>query len=228
VIGGRLHSRVVLGPLKRFLGRQVYELGYGWGPRLMSEVRKRRILFMNRHADVRFEGPVSIGPGFRLSISPAGSFIVGPEVEFRRGFQAEIGDAGRVVIGARCMFSYYALIQCSTSVEIGEGCAFGQSCAIFDGSHLYRNLELPFRHQGFNLRPIHIGNECGVMTKTTILADVGDRAHIGAGAVVVKPIPPFSVAVGVPARVIEYFGPEEHRPPELSPPPGRSFSDAPG
>jgi hypothetical protein len=32
--------------------------------------------------------------------------------------------------------------------------------------------------------------------------DIGDGAVIGAGAVVVKPVPPFSVAVGVPARVV--------------------------
>ena len=195
--------------VKAVLGAQVYGLSYGWGPRLMSWLRKRWILFLHRHAEVRFEGPVHIAPGFSLYMPAGGTFVVGPGTEFRRGFRAEISDAGRVVIGARCVFSYYSLIQCSSSIEIGDGCGFGQSCAIFDGNHLFRDLSKPFMNQGFELRPIRIGNECGILTKTTILNDIGDRAQIGANSVVVSPIPAFSVAVGSPARVVDYFGPED-------------------
>jgi acetyltransferase-like isoleucine patch superfamily enzyme len=39
------------------------------------------------------------------------------------------------------------------------------------------------------------------------MADVGTRAFIGANSVVSKPIPPYTIAVGAPARPIEYFGP---------------------
>jgi UDP-N-acetylbacillosamine N-acetyltransferase len=35
--------------------------------------------------------------------------------------------------------------------------------------------------------------------------DVGERSVIGAGAVVVNPIPSHSVAVGVPARVVKKY-----------------------
>jgi acetyltransferase-like isoleucine patch superfamily enzyme len=194
----------------------LYELGYGWGPRLRSELRKRWILLSHRHANIVFEGPVHIGPDFSLFIPGDGSFIVGPNVEFRRGFRAEIVDNARVVIGARCVFSYYSLIQCSSYIEIGEGCGFGQSCAIFDGNHRFRNLEQPFMSQGFELRHIHIGKECGVLTKTTVINDIGERAQIGANSVVVHPVPAYCVAVGAPARVIDYFGPSEHRPSGLA------------
>jgi len=37
-------------------------------------------------------------------------------------------------------------------------------------------------------------------------ADIGEGLVIGSGSVVVKPVPPFSVAVGVPARVIRRRG----------------------
>jgi len=138
-------------------------------------------------------------------------------VEFRRGFRAEVAGSGRVVIGARCVFSYYSLIQISGTLEIGEGCGFGQSSAIFDGNHSYRDLDKPFMQQGFSLRPIRIGKECGVLTKTTVLNDIGDRSQIGANSVVVHPIPAYCVAAGSAARVVEYFGPEDQRPPELGP-----------
>jgi acetyltransferase-like isoleucine patch superfamily enzyme len=201
----------------------LYGVGYGWGPRVMSELRKRWILFTHPHANIVFEGPVHIGPGFSLYIPESGSFIVGPNVEFRRGFRAEVINDGKVVIGADCVFSYYSLIQCSTYIEFGEGCGLGQSSAFFDGNHRFRSLDEPFLEQGFDLHPVRIGKHCGVLTKTTVLADIGDRSQIGANSVVVKPIPAYCVAVGAPARVVDYFGPEDQRPPEMG---DRDFSEA--
>lgn len=194
----------------------LWQIGYGWGPRLMSALRKRWILLSHRHANIVFQGPVHIAPGFSLYMPRGGTLIVGPNVEFRRGFRAEIVGRARVVIGADCIFSYHSLIQCTSSIEIGERCGFGQSLAIFDGNHRYRDPNTPFLHQGFDLRPIRIGNDCAVLTKTTILNDVGDHAVIAANSVVTKPVPPYTVAAGVPARVIQYFGPEEEPPEEIA------------
>jgi acetyltransferase-like isoleucine patch superfamily enzyme len=47
-----------------------------------------------------------------------------------------------------------------------------------------------------------VGEGTWVGTHATILADIGRYCVIGAGAVVTKPIPDFSVAVGTPARVV--------------------------
>ena len=47
-------------------------------------------------------------------------------------------------------------------------------------------------------------------TKCTVVgARIGCRSYVGAGAVVVEDIPAYSVAVGVPARVVDYFGPDD-------------------
>lgn len=196
-------------PLHLARMRLVRELYYGHGPRLMSELRKRWVIFTHPRADIRFEGPVHIGPGFSLYIPGPGSFIVGPNVEFRRGFRAEIIGRARVVIGGGCVFSYHSLIQCTSSIEIGERCGFGQSLAIFDGKHGYRDPSKGFLDQGFELRPIRIGSDCAVLTKTTVVADVGHRSVVGANSVVSKAIPPYSLAGGVPARVIDRFMPED-------------------
>ena len=45
---------------------------------------------------------------------------------------------------------------------------------------------------------------------------LGKRAFIGANTVVTRAIPPYTVAAGVPARVIDYFGPPGSEPAELS------------
>src|SRR3954468_11715918 len=130
-----------------FLGRAhralVRRLGYVWGPRLMSALRKRWVLIRHPQAEIRVGRYVYLGPGFSLHMPDGGTFIAGPGVEFRRGFRAEIGPQGRVEIGTMTVFTYDVLVQCSTSVVIGEHCLFGQATMIVDGNHRFRDLEKP-------------------------------------------------------------------------------------
>lgn len=196
-----------------------YALGYRYGPLLMSELRKRWVVLRHPKAEIRFEGPVYLGPGFSLHIPDRGSFIVGPGVEFRRGFRAEIEGTGRISIGGQSICTYYVLMQCTTSIDIGERCMFGQSTIVVDGQHRFRDLNVPMLQQGYDFTPIRIDDDVTVTTKCSIMASVGRRAFVGANAVVSQPVPAYTVAVGVPARPVEYFGPPGREPPEL---PGRA------
>ena len=189
---------------------------YRAAPRLASDLRRLAISATHRHCRVEFAGPVRLGPGFHLEIPDRGSFLVGAGVDFRRGFVCEISGDGVVRIGAGSVFTSNMLIQCSTSIEIGQGCVFGQSTLIVDGSHRFKDLHRPVLEQGYDYRPVRIGDGATVMTKCTILADVGDRAFIGANSVVTRPIPPYCLAVGAPARVVDYFGPPDLRPAECA------------
>jgi acetyltransferase-like isoleucine patch superfamily enzyme len=193
-----------------------YSLGYFRGPRLMSNVRKWWVILRHPDADIRFGRGVYIGPGFSLHIPGPGSFIVGDDVEFRRGFRAEVEGTGRISIGTGSHFTYYVLVQCTTSIDIGERCQFGQSTLVLDGQHRFRDLTKPMLEQGYDFTPLHIADDATVTTKCTIMADIGTRAFIGANAVVSRPVPPYTVAVGAPARPIEYFGPPGEGPPELA------------
>ena len=189
-----------------------WRVRYVWGQRAMTEARKLGIWATHRHCRVEFQGPVRLGPGFRLSIPDAGTLIVGPGVDFRGGFVCLIEGTGRVVIGAGSIFTSHALIQCGTSIEIGERCAFGQSLLMVDGYHRYSDPDRHWLEQGYDHRPLRIGDGVGVSDKCTIQADIGERAMIGSQSVVDRPIPPFCTAVGAPARVVRYFGPPEHDP----------------
>src|SRR5579863_9851566 len=92
----------------------------GPGPRVMSAPRKWWVMFRNPHAHIEFQGSVYLGPGFSLDMPYGGTFIVGPDVEFRRGFRAEFGAQDtRITIGEGSRFTYDALIQCTTSIDIG-------------------------------------------------------------------------------------------------------------
>src|SRR5689334_18453756 len=94
--------------LLRHPRRQLY---YGAGPKLMSGLRKRWIVFTNPQATIEFGEDVHVGPGFSIYIPHGGTFIVGARTEFRRGFRAEVIGNAVVKIGEKCIFSYYSLIQ---------------------------------------------------------------------------------------------------------------------
>ncbi len=181
---------------------------YGRGPMVMSGLRQRWLVFTHPHVDIRFEGAAYLGPGFSLHAPNGGTFVVGHGVEFRRGFRLELGGPeSRVTVGELSVFTYDALIQCTTSVKIGRHCVFAQSCLIVDGNHRFRDLDRPMVEQGYDFRPITISDHATALSKSTILADLGERAMVGANAVVAKEVPAFTVVGGVPARELDYFGP---------------------
>jgi acetyltransferase-like isoleucine patch superfamily enzyme len=77
---------------------------------------------------------------------------------------------------------------------------------ITDGNHSFDQVGELIRFQGLETREIHIGNDVWIGAKATIIHDLGDGAVIGANAVVTKPVPAETVAVGVPARVVRHRG----------------------
>jgi acetyltransferase-like isoleucine patch superfamily enzyme len=181
----------------------------------MSALRKRWVLLRHPHATIRFGNGVYLGPGFSLHVPDEGTFIAADNVEFRRDFRAEVVGDGRVTIGAGSVFTYSVLIQCTTTIAIGERCMFGQTTILLDGQHRFRDLTRPMLDQGFDFQPLRIEDDATITTKCTIMADVGRRAFVGANSVVTKPIPAYTVAVGAPARPIDYFGPAGEEPREL-------------
>jgi len=183
----------------------------------MSALRKRWVVLLHPDATIRFGRKVFVGPRFRLDIPGKGTFIVGDDVEFRRGFRAEISGSGRVIIGTGCSFTYDVLIACTESIEIGDRVTVARSTGIYDGNHNYRDLSAPVLEQGFDFRPIRIGDGALILSQCVVVNDVGERAVIGANSVVTKPMPPFTLAAGAPARTIEHFGPAAAASPDQAP-----------
>jgi len=192
-------------------------IGYFRGPLLASRLRQWWVLLRNPHADIRLGRGTYLGPGFSLHMPFGGSFVTGEGVEFRRNFRAELGGPdARIELGARTVCTYDVLMQCGTTIEIGERCMFGQSTLVVDGNHRFRELDRPMLEQGYDFTPIRISDDATITTKCTIIADVGTRAFVGANSVVTRAVPPYTVAAGVPARPIDYFGPPGLEPSDLS------------
>lgn len=212
-----------VGDVREFLRWVPARIRYGKGAFLMSWLRKQWVVLCHPNATIEFGHNVYVGPGFSVWIPEEGSLIVGDGVEFRRDFRAEISEAGRVTIGSGSRFTYSVLIQCTTTIDIGERCMFGQSVILLDGQHRFRDMTRPMLEQGYDFVPLIIEDDAVISSKCTVMAPVGRRAYVAANSVVSKPIPPYSVAVGAPAtRVVERFGPAAKDTPAVPP-----ASDAP-
>lgn len=89
--------------------------------------------------------------------------------------------------------------------KIGNHVMMGEDCIVITRNHRYSRMDIPMMNQGFEEeKPVTIGNDVWIGDRVTILpgVQIGDGCVIGAGAVVTREIPPYSIAAGVPAKVI--------------------------
>ena len=189
--------------------RAPWVLRYRVTPRVTSWARRVAVEATHRHCHVEFRGPVRLGPGFTLEIPDHGTLIVGGGVDFRRGFSCEISGDGRVVIGDGSIFTSNVRIQCTTSIDIGRRCVFAQDVLLVDGKHRYGDPDVHSLEQGYDYRPVRIGDGAVVMSKSTVVADIGEGAFVGAHSLVTRPIPAHCLAFGTPARPVEFFRPQD-------------------
>ncbi len=109
--------------------------------------------------------------------------------------EACVGE--RAYIGRYCSIGFAA---------IGEDAMLADGVQILSGGHEHdqdRN-DKALSQQGQTYHQVRIGTDVWIGAGAIIMADVGDHAVIGAGAVVNRPIPAGAVAVGVPARVVKW------------------------
>ena len=113
---------------------------------------------------------------------------------------------GDLNIGDNTIININAFIQSAKRVDIGKDVGIGAYCYIMGaGDHIMTQTDIPIMAQGQIVKGITIEDNAAIGTGAKIKdgITIGRDAFIGAGAVVTKSIPEFSIAVGVPARVIK-------------------------
>lgn len=137
---------------------------------------------------VRIGNNVTIGRGAQIRMSS----YYGRDL----GVGLEVGDESNV--------SLQAFLGASGGITIGRRVLMGPGVMLLSEEHIADRLDLDIKYQGVRAVPIHIEDGVWIGAGVLVLGGVriGRGAIVGAGAVVREDIPAFTVAAGVPARVV--------------------------
>lgn len=108
-------------------------------------------------------------------------------------------------IGSNTWIGQQCFIHGAAGVTIGENVGIGPMVSIHGAKHKDTQLADPILFSKLEYLPIIIKSNCNIGIGAAILPGVtiGDGSKIGANAVVNRDIPKFSIAVGVPAKVVK-------------------------
>ena len=114
-------------------------------------------------------------------------------------------DDGYIVVGERVYLGTGTTMFGHKGLEIGDDTLIAQNVTLTPYSHIFDDPTHNIFGQGGHSRKVTIGRDCYIGMRVAILysGDIGEGSIVGAGSVVVKPIPPYSLAVGCPAKVIK-------------------------
>jgi len=106
-------------------------------------------------------------------------------------------------------YSYFNRNAMATHLSVGKFTSIGPNFCCGMGVHPINGISTsPCFYHGVveDYKQTTIGNDVFIGANVTVLdgITIGDGAVIGAGAVVTRDIPPYAIAVGVPAKVIKY------------------------
>lgn len=147
-----------------------------------------RLLHYYNYSHVSQRRKARIGSDVRLA----------PNVSLVNGERIEIGDRAR--IGARC---HLWAGNDRGRVVIGADALFGPEVFLTASNYRY-DRPGPVYDQPTEEADVIIGRDVwlGARVMVTAGVTVGDGCIVGAGAIVTKDLPPYSIAVGAPAKVV--------------------------
>ena len=93
-------------------------------------------------------------------------------------------------------------------IDHGTGIVIGETAELGKNVTLYQGVTLGGTGKEKGKRHPTIGNNVVVASGAKVLGSftVGDHAKIGAGSVVLKPVPAYATVVGIPGRVVVMHG----------------------
>lgn len=135
--------------------------------------------------------------------------LIGPDISLSAGMVPgqECITYPVVSIGDRCLIGRGSGIVGHFSIEIGNDVWTGHNVYITDQNHGYEDVSRPISQQSQPERAVKIGDGSWLGYGSVVLPGVtiGKHVVVGANSVVTHDIPDYSVAVGVPAKVIKRF-----------------------
>jgi len=140
----------------------------------------------------------------RMDVFPFRNFNIGHHTTIE-DFTVINNGVGDVLIGSNTGVGLSNTII--GPVTVGNYVMLAQNIVVSGLNHGYQDISKPPRTQKVITAPITIEDNVWIGANSVITAGVtiGKHTVIGAGSVVTKSIPPYSVAVGNPARVVKQY-----------------------
>ncbi|GGJ86248.1 acyltransferase [Parabacteroides faecis] len=140
----------------------------------------------------------------RIDVFPWNQFTVGTNTLIE-DFTTINNGAGDVIIGNNARIGIGSVVI--GPVKLGNKVGLGQHVFISGFNHGYEDGNHDSNEQPLVKKDVIIEDDSHIGANSVIVAGVhiGKRCQIGAGSVVTKNIPDYSVAVGNPAKVIKHF-----------------------
>ena len=174
---------------------------------VLRNLRHRTLVAFLRFRGIEFGPDTMIDPGCRVQRGAArdqvGRIASGPQLRVSQGVILN-AHGGSIVLGTRVYLGPYSVIYGHGGVTIGDNCLIAMHCSILSSNHTVSPPGTPINSQPDVLLSTKIGADVWLGANVTVIGGVtiGDGCIVGAGSVVTGDLPPNSIAVGLPARVI--------------------------
>jgi acetyltransferase-like isoleucine patch superfamily enzyme len=163
---------------------------------------------INRPEDIRLGRGVYIDHGVYLH-GAAGGLHIGDHSWIMNGCRLHVFnyrgiERAGIRIGSRTFVGEETVMRGQGGIVIGDHVLFGPRVQVLAVDHVFTDSSRPIMEQGITAVGIRIDDGCWIGAGAIILdgVTIGRGSCIGAGAVVTRSVPPHSLAVGMPARVI--------------------------
>lgn len=119
-------------------------------------------------------------------------------IETGAEFSGKVSLGNNSGIGIKC--------ELSGDITIGDNVMMGPNVTIYSINHETDRIDIPMNEQGFRVsKEVVINNDVWIGKNVIILpgVSIGEGCIIGAGAVVTRSVPAYSIAAGNPAKVVK-------------------------
>lgn len=146
---------------------------------------------------------ISYGPGVRIK--------KGSLVEYKGSAYFDQGVSitargGRILFGNNFHSNEQVIFNADVggTLEFGSHCLVGPRCIFRTANHRFADVQMNIIEQGHDCFDITVGDDVWFRAGVIVLpgVNIGSHSVIGAGSVVTRDIPSFSVALGIPATVV--------------------------
>ena len=154
--------------------------------------------------NVEFQGMLFTGKRVELRARRGhGRLVIGPWCWIGNDNKLRSHE-GQLTLGAKVVLGRDNVVNSYLDVEVGDAAILADWIYVCDFDHRVDRLDIPIKDQGIITSPTRIGGDVWIGEKASVLrgVDIGHGAVVASHCLVNRDLPPFAIAVGVPARVV--------------------------